>query len=84
MEATISLAVGDKISLVLPKMFVSRRRDPTVGTVDNISSNIKLDVRHNSFNYFLQPTYSPRASCKGSDESADVDSSISGQDDIKW
>ena len=84
-EAAASFAVGDDLCLILPKMFILRRRDPTDGTVDNIiSSNAKLDVRHDRFNHFLQPSHNSRALCKVADESKAVDSSISGQDNIKW
>ena len=48
MDATASLAVKDDLCPIFPKMFVLRRCDPVDGTVDNISSDAKLDVRHDS------------------------------------
>ena len=84
MEATVSLAVSDDLCLILPKMFVQRRRDPANGTVDNLSSDAKLDVRHDSFDYILQPSHNSRAPCKVVDEPAAVGSSVCGKDDIKW
>ena len=63
------LAGGDDICVVFQKLLVLRRCDPLVGTVHNISSNIKLDIRHTSFNCFLKPPYNPRASFKMANES---------------
>ena len=77
------LVVGDDLCLVLSKMLVLRRYGPSVGTVDNIFRNTKLDVRHNSFTHFFKPPYNQRASCKVADESTAMYSSIDSQDEIK-
>ena len=78
------ISKADDLCLILPTMFVLRRRDPTDGTGDNIYSNPNVDVRHYSFGHFLKPSYNPRALCKVADESTTVKGSVSGKDDIKW
>ena len=77
------LAVRDDICLILPKMLILRGRDPADGTVDNISSNAKLDVTHDRFDHILWPSYNSRAPCKVVDEPVALVSGVCGKCDIK-
>ena len=84
MEVMASLAVGVDPCLILPKMFVLRRCDPAEWIVDAISSDAKLNIRHDGLYRIFQSTDNSRTPCKVADESTTVDSSVCVEGDIEW
>ena len=52
-KATASLAVGDDLSLELPKMLVFGRSNSSDGAVDDIAHDSKINTGRNGFYHSL-------------------------------